>query len=233
MKTLTQIEPRTPISSLPFTITEPGHYYLEKSIVTTGDGIVISTGDVVLDLNGFTLTGDGTAGDYGIEANGDFSRVVIRNGGVRGFGTGIFLTNGVSEVLVEDVSVIDNSGDGLVTTANGISNAKRSVFRRVRASDNGGDGIDLSNGGFLQSTTRHIVDSCEAVNNSGNGISIQSRDNLMIRCVASGNTTDNYSINTFNRMGIIVNPATNGAAIAGSSGGTGTGTTDPFANLSF
>jgi len=32
MKTLTQIEPRTPIESLPFTITQPGSYYLTKNL---------------------------------------------------------------------------------------------------------------------------------------------------------------------------------------------------------
>ncbi len=38
MRSLDQIEPRTPISTLPFTITTGGHYYLTKSLSTTGDG---------------------------------------------------------------------------------------------------------------------------------------------------------------------------------------------------
>src|SRR5579883_474024 len=59
MKTLSQIEPRTPISSLPFTIYIPGSYYLTTNLtgVSNSDGITISTGNVTLDLNGFTLQG--------------------------------------------------------------------------------------------------------------------------------------------------------------------------------
>jgi hypothetical protein len=50
MKTLDQIEARTPISSLPFTITGPGSYYLTKSLnVTTGNGITINAVQVTVE----------------------------------------------------------------------------------------------------------------------------------------------------------------------------------------
>src|SRR5260370_6407387 len=57
MKSLDQIEARTPISSAPFTISAPGSYYLTKDLsVTTGNGITISADNVTLDLNGFTIS---------------------------------------------------------------------------------------------------------------------------------------------------------------------------------
>ena len=57
MKSLDQIEPRTPISSLPYTINTAGSYYLTKNLsVTSGDGITISVDKVALDLNGFTIS---------------------------------------------------------------------------------------------------------------------------------------------------------------------------------
>src|SRR5450631_969089 len=57
MKTLDQIEARTPISSAPFTISTPGSYYLTANLpVTTGNAIVISANNVTLDLNGFTIS---------------------------------------------------------------------------------------------------------------------------------------------------------------------------------
>ena len=57
MKTLQQVEPRTPISSIPFTITTPGSYYVTSDLATTGTlGIRIDTNDVTLDLSGFTLS---------------------------------------------------------------------------------------------------------------------------------------------------------------------------------
>src|SRR4051812_49280805 len=57
MKTLDQIEARTLISAVPFTIDASGSYYLTNNVsVTTGDAITIAASGVVLDLNGFTIT---------------------------------------------------------------------------------------------------------------------------------------------------------------------------------
>src|SRR6516164_6192771 len=57
MKSLQEIEPRTLIASLPYTITNSGSYYLSNNLtVATGDAITISTNGVTLDLNGFTIT---------------------------------------------------------------------------------------------------------------------------------------------------------------------------------
>src|SRR5580704_7915636 len=54
MKSLDQIQPRTPISS-PVAITQPGSYYLTTNIVGAFS-LTILTSDVTLDLNGFTIT---------------------------------------------------------------------------------------------------------------------------------------------------------------------------------
>lgn len=64
MKTLDQIEPRTPISALPFSISSPGSYYLTGNLTATADGasITVSADDVMIDLNGFTLAAGSTAG---------------------------------------------------------------------------------------------------------------------------------------------------------------------------
>lgn len=64
MKTLAQIEPRTPISSAPFTIAQPGSYYLTTNLaVTTGDAITINASHVTLDLNGFAISSSDTMAD--------------------------------------------------------------------------------------------------------------------------------------------------------------------------
>src|SRR6478609_1827254 len=56
MKSLSQIEPRTPVSSAPFTINQPGSYYLTTNLtISSGTAITIATNDVTLDLNGFAL----------------------------------------------------------------------------------------------------------------------------------------------------------------------------------
>src|SRR5713101_4560299 len=68
MKSLDQIEPRTPISSLPVFIGQSGSYYLTGSFdLSSGDGIFISANNVTIDLNGFTIRSfDPTSTSVGI-----------------------------------------------------------------------------------------------------------------------------------------------------------------------
>ena len=59
-KTLDQLEPRTPISAVPATITASGSYYLTTNLTCTlcgggTNGITITANDVTLDLMGFAL----------------------------------------------------------------------------------------------------------------------------------------------------------------------------------
>src|SRR4030095_6606576 len=58
MKTLDQLEPRTPISTLPFTISSPGSYYVTSNLtgVAGQHGITINADNVTLDLGGFERT---------------------------------------------------------------------------------------------------------------------------------------------------------------------------------
>src|ERR1035441_8295747 len=57
MISLDQIEPRTAITSAPYTISSPGSYYLTANLsVTNGNAITITANRVTLDLNGFTLS---------------------------------------------------------------------------------------------------------------------------------------------------------------------------------
>src|SRR5947209_6383814 len=66
MKTLAQIEPRTPISALPFSISAPGSYYLTTNLTGITNGISITADNVTLDLGGFSIISGGNAGK-GIE----------------------------------------------------------------------------------------------------------------------------------------------------------------------
>ncbi len=86
MKTLAQIEARTPISSAPFTISVPGSYYLTTNLtVSSGDAITIAASGVTLDLNGFTLSSTAnSAAGTGVRFNGSLSDITIANGHIRG-----------------------------------------------------------------------------------------------------------------------------------------------------
>ncbi len=70
MRTLLQIEPRTPINTLSgdgqdlYVISQPGSYYLTTNITATGsiNAISINTNGVSLDLCGFTISSTGANG---------------------------------------------------------------------------------------------------------------------------------------------------------------------------
>ncbi len=87
MKTLAQIEPRTDVLTLgaepPYTITEPGSYYLSANIIAASgrSGISIQAENVTLDLNDFTISSP-----FGVLPATDISlsySAVIRNGYIK------------------------------------------------------------------------------------------------------------------------------------------------------
>jgi hypothetical protein len=104
MKTLSQIEPRTLISSAPFTISASGSYYLTTNVtVSSGNAITVNANNVTLDLNGFTISSTETPAGSGailLNAvtnttilNGFISSGVTNNGGIyggSGLGYGIY-----------------------------------------------------------------------------------------------------------------------------------------------
>lgn len=105
----------TPITSLPAVIDTQGVFCLEANLgtdITSGNAISITANNVVLDLNGWKVGGQ--AAGLGSEARGIFSsanNVTIKNGIVRGFFEGIYLTGrGAS---VRSVLADQNLSDGI------------------------------------------------------------------------------------------------------------------------
>ncbi|HEX3625449.1 MAG TPA: hypothetical protein VH280_08490 [Verrucomicrobiae bacterium] len=102
MLTLSQIQPRTPISSVPITITQPGSYYLTTNVVcTVSNAIVISVSGVSLDLNGFTISStvaNAANGGKAILLSGGLQNITIANGfiqgGVTNNGSGVYSGSG-------------------------------------------------------------------------------------------------------------------------------------------
>jgi hypothetical protein len=113
MKTLDQIEPRTPIGSLPFAINTPGSYYFTTNLSGHGAVITINTNNVVLDLNGFTLGSTGPAtGGQGIVVMSARDNIVVRNGMLRNLGWAINAFSASSSSF-ERLHVTGNSVGGI------------------------------------------------------------------------------------------------------------------------
>ena len=89
-----------PISSCPYNIATAGNYAVTSNLMATGTCITIAVSppgllDVAIDLQGHSVTGDGTG--YGIVCFSPnvfgfpCNHVLVANGTVTGFSTGIFL----------------------------------------------------------------------------------------------------------------------------------------------
>jgi hypothetical protein len=112
----------TAVSAVPAIIDTPGVYCLTADLEFApplGAAIRIEASDVLLDLNGHTLSGPGASGTqaYGILAD-ERANVRVRNGVVRGFNSGIFLTGSPSYLtylgyVVEDIRAEHNTEVGI------------------------------------------------------------------------------------------------------------------------
>ena len=163
MKTLSQVEPRTAITNLPYTINQSGSYYLTGNL-SGFFSITIITNDVTLDLMGFTLLGSNSG--YGVFSSA-MNNLVIRNGTIKGFGEGLKMV-AVSGSRFENLIIENSSVAGIFLASDGVNNALDNVI--VNCSIRGGaDGIVLeSSSGYSISGT--MIEQNIISQNSGYGI---------------------------------------------------------------
>jgi hypothetical protein len=200
-RTLTQIEPRTPISTLPFTISSPGSYYLTTNLsgVNGNSGITVASDSVTLDLNGFALFGV-TGSGSGLICSGSRIRLCVRNGVVRGWGD-----HGIDASQAQDCDI-----EGLEFLANGQSglrSGQHALINRCIARGNGTNGIVTAD--------KCAVKNCNAVLNSSNGI-VAGAYCIITECVA-GNNGANGMVTGFNaviRDCVVEFNASNGVVVA-------------------
>jgi parallel beta-helix repeat protein len=205
MKTLEQIEPRTPMNDTAVPgdadyhhiISTPGSYYLTGNLVVTkANGIDVRAEGVTLDLNGFEISRSVGARGNGIEVDATSHRCTIKNGSLKSFGHGlrcVVTTNFARGGRCLHLSVSGCSEAGLVAgerwqldgctahdnTATGIFAASGSSLSNCTASANSA-GIDASRSCTLTN--------CTAANNTtGAGISA-STGSTLTNCTAADNT---------------------------------------------
>ena len=149
MKTLDEVEPRIPISSLPYTISNSGSYYITGDLTATGTGITVNADNVTIDLMGFSLIGPGSGTNYGIYMNGR-SNVEIRNGTVRNFNYGIIENsiNGKEHRFI-DVRLVSNGEYGMYLRGTGY------LVKDCTAGENGSTGISAGNGSTVTGNTAY------------------------------------------------------------------------------
>jgi len=159
-------------------ITEPGSYYLDRQVMggVGKHGIVITASHVTLDLNGYEVVGvAGSRSGIVVEAE---TGVVVRGGGVHGWGEHGVEAERCDAAHVECIRATDNMKDGVRLGHGGSGDS-------IRAIDNGGNGIVLSSGSTLHN--------CSVVASGRAGIDA-TENSRVIDCAASACAGDGIRV---------------------------------------
>jgi hypothetical protein len=179
MKSLDQIEARTAISSATFNVTAPGSYYLTSNITAPAgaDGIVVNASNVTIDLNGFSLTGQGGDQGTGINVQGTQTNLCVKNGTITGFNNA-GISGDIGSSRFEKL-IIDAGG------VNGITMSDDNEVRDCVITHNFNTGINMKNGcRIVQSIVTgnngygiigidgSTIESCTVANNGAVGVTV-------------------------------------------------------------
>jgi len=181
-------DPRTPISSLPYTISAQGSYYLTANLTASGSsaGITISADNVTLDLNGFALVGGGSGTVTGIKVPAAHKNILIRNGTVRGWTKGGINASNATNSVIQGIRLSNNTASNTFFNVAGLSVGNGSTVKDCLVAQNANShGISVGNA--------CAVSGCVARANSG-GVGIRALDS----CYVVGNISDS------NGTGIVV-----------------------------
>jgi hypothetical protein len=192
MKSLDQIEPRTPVDAVhtpaagygEFAITNPGSFYLTTNILGVSDkyGIEVMTNHVTIDLNGFAMLGGGV-GSVGVNIDAGANNVTVRNGTISGWGDG--MDSSAPNTCVEHLKVLNCSGSGIFN----FSSAAPSFIRDC-VCENDGSGTVYA----AITIIGGLIADCVVINNNvGQGINIEGYGSplaygSMSGCLVAGNT---------------------------------------------
>lgn len=188
MKTLEQVEARTPISSVPYTIQNPGSYYVAADLngIASQHGITINSDDVTLDLNGFTLQGvpGSLDGITVVNTFPDHVNITIENGVLRDWGgEGLDAAWG-SNGVVRAVKAVENA-------SHGIRISDTWIVKDCHAIANGSIGIYAND--------NCLISDCVATGNSSNGVKVVSV--CIVRdCVIQKNGASGLRVQNDNRI---------------------------------
>ena len=201
MKTLDEVEPRTPLdpADIPITINQAGSYYLTgnfSALVSGQNAITINADNVTLDLRGFT----------------------IRNTEIGFFNNGVAIAS-----TAENVRVLNGTIVGCAESGVSGSGARGCAVFNVRAMSCGDQGIILGNDALIQGCTtldntltgifcgdNSTIENCVA-NNNQSGIRAASGSTVR-GCAASDNTSSGIIVSG---NGVIAQCSATGNASAG------------------
>jgi Right handed beta helix region len=183
----------TAISQCPYAINAAGAYFVTQNLRSVGTCILIAANGVSVDLQTHTIAGNGTG--FGITDGGNSAAgIVVTNGTIQTFDTGIAFDGGGRAVTVAAMLVQNNRNGGIRIL--GLNTSSPSTVVNSTANNNGGEGIQLCCGTVFNSEASGngtvgigggpglSIQSSKADGNGGHGIFA---DGEVIGVTANGN----------------------------------------------
>jgi hypothetical protein len=169
---------------------------LTQDLTCAGTGVIVGASGITIDLNGYVLKGDGTAGHYGIDNKSGHDDLVVKNGVVRNFDTGVYAITYASGQTVSSVVASGNVGQGIyisgpsakIASSTAAGNGQTGIHvlvgpGSVTSSTASGNGLH----GIWMEGTKHSVKSSTAVGNAGYGIVVSGDAASVTSSSANGN----------------------------------------------
>ena len=192
-----QQQPQTPAQEQPLAISPSCGQVITQNVVLTSnlncaetDGLIVNAGDIVIDLNGHTISGPDidsdtqTSSKVGIMIP-NVNNVVVQDGTIEGFQAGVLMT-GSQNVEVKGM-VIKNNQIGLFSTGASIVNAHLSIIMNNQIGIAGHstqqstfeDNIIFQNAlaGITLVNSDNSVITLNSITESGNGLYIDNQSN--------------------------------------------------------
>jgi len=169
-------------NNFPVIITQSGQYCVVEnlSIPANVNGIIIEADNVILDLNGYCITG-ATNSFNGIlvrRATGDTSirtNITIQNGAIKTMGiNGIFFNTPTQGVLLDNIKILNSRSNGI--SMNGI---QQLIMKNIISSRNNLNGILINQSGTAISNNC-IINNCLSTFNGTDGLQLSNCQNFSL-----------------------------------------------------
>jgi len=192
------------ISSCGCTVTAPGTYTVSddlnasQGLTKAGNCLEVSASQVILDLQGHAIIGNGAG--IGILIQNSAADTTVQGTDltetgqaiINGWGTG--LEDDANNVVIElfrqiggnNFNPTGNAGDGVL-----LQNASGVTVANFNASFNGGTGVEVNGGG------NNRIMNCDSISNAATGVILASSNvNTITNCTISGNTAYGVWLNS-------------------------------------
>lgn len=212
--------PGTPITSLPFAITQSGHYYVTRPLtgVMNQNGITISASNVTLDLGGFNLAGVSQTGN-GVAVINGVRNVTVENGSVRGWSVGVNAST-ATQATISGITAMSNANHGVMISVHselrdcnsslnlyGVQ-VEKGIVRNCRFTENENAGLVATSNSLIEGNYFHAnVNAGVALNGGLNTVRDNdfSENSTHLRIVAGANS----NVVMFNALCIVENNGEN------------------------